>query len=144
MSSQVIAIVGASGSGKTWLGERLSARLVCPRLAIDDFGKEGSDRWPLLISAIKGIDGRVVVESCATPLAYRQLIGFSVLLRIPNEVRSRQLRQRGESLRDAERLVCDTSRTGTVGDLVLDRVDASTPAQVERALLLRFKPRTAT
>jgi hypothetical protein len=105
---RVIAITGASGSGKTWLGERLSARLFCPRLAIDDYGKPGSTRWSSLLDAVRGIDGPVVVESCAVPRAYRKLITVTIL---------RRLIERGESLNDADRMVRDCQRVPTSGDM---------------------------
>jgi hypothetical protein len=115
----VLAVVGASGSGKTWLGTKLAPALGIPRLAIDDYGKPGSSRWPRLLAAVEEIDGKVLVESCAAPPIYRPLIGFTVLLRARPAVRQRRLRRRGESLAEARRLARDTQRTPKRGDITL-------------------------
>lgn len=116
---RVLAIVGASGTGKTWLGTRLAPALGIPRLAIDDFGDAASGRWLELLSAIEETEGKVLVESCATPPAYRALIGITVHLSAKPAVRSRHLRERGEPREEIRRLVAGADRTPRAGDINL-------------------------
>lgn len=117
---RVLALVGASGSGKTWLGTKLAPALGLPRLCIDDFGKPGTKRWAKLLKEINATEGKVLVESCAMPSVYRRHVVTTILLWAPPGLRKRRLLERGESRANAKRLVRDTDRTPSRGDITVN------------------------
>jgi hypothetical protein len=117
---RVLALVGASGAGKTWLGTKLAPALGLPRLCIDDFGKPGTKRWAKLLREINATEGKVLVEACAMPSAYRRYVGTTVLLWAPPGLRKRRLLERGESRANAKRLVRDADRTPSRGDITVN------------------------
>lgn len=74
MNTHFVAIIGGSGSGKTWLADRLAARLgaLAGRLSLDDFYRDRAHLtlaqrkrinfdhpraidWPLFLEALEGL-----------------------------------------------------------------------------------------
>jgi dephospho-CoA kinase len=119
-SRRVIGLAGSAGSGKSWLSERLAERMDFEYLGIDNFGRPGTNRWPKLMRAIKAIDhGTVLVESVAAPKAYRNLVDLLIVFKVPPRIRRERLLRRGESPKEARRLVRDCQRAARRGDLTV-------------------------
>ena len=76
----VVALVGKPASGKTYWRNALAAQLGWRSLDIADYGYAGTGRWSRLLTDIAS-DLPVIIESCASPLEYRNL-----LARVPSMV----------------------------------------------------------
>lgn len=70
-NSQHIAIVGGSGSGKTWLAEKLCAELgaVAARLSLDDFYRDQSHLAPAARAAVNFDDPAAIDWAAARAVA---------------------------------------------------------------------------
>lgn len=90
----ILALFGSAGSGKTTLGRALAAHLDAPLLGPDDYRGPYHLRWPPLLRAITDSD-RCIVESCAMPRLYAQLLAHrcvcTVLVETAERERGRRL-----------------------------------------------------
>ena len=108
---RIIALVGASGTGKTTLGKQLAADLNIPFASIDDFGRRGDHRtrWRRMAQWVQRHRGTVLIEANVLTPAIRPALTRSpslvIELQAPSSTRAQRLRDRGEPESEVERML---------------------------------------
>lgn len=96
----VVAIVGAVASGKTTLANELHQLTGWQQLSIDTEREHDND-WPHLIARVQQLTEPAIIESVATPTAYRAALAHHtttiVRCRCDEPERQRRLTQRGNT-----------------------------------------------
>lgn len=100
----IIAIVGKPASGKTYCRNALAHELGWRSLDIVDQGFAESGRWPRLLDEVCADDAPAIIESCASPERYRNLLARvpSFVLEVAAPVATRQQRLSERWLTKAE------------------------------------------